>query len=248
MNGAPFLARLSAVVAESATVGPPVPCPYLPGRTAHFQHFMADELPAGVYHGLMDLNFRRIGRLCYRPHCDPCHECRMIRVRVNAFRPSRSQRRCLTRNSDLVVQLAPPRPERAAFELYQRYLVARHDRQMSGSWEEFVDFLCASNTATLAVTFRLREQLLALGVIDVAPQALSAVYLAYEPAAGRRALGVFNVLWLVEECRRRGVSSLYLGYYVREARTMSYKASYRPCELLAVDGVWREFPFAAAPR
>ena len=96
------------------------------------------------------------------------------------------------------------------------------------------------------MTFRLREQLLALGVIDVEPQALSAVYLAYEPMGG--ALGVFNVLWLAEECRRRGLSSLYLGYYVREARTMSYKASYRPCELLAVDGVWREFPFAAPPR
>ena len=33
------------------------------------------------------------------------------------------------------------------------------------------------------------------------PQALSAVYLAFEPEEDRRALGVFNVLWLIGECQ-----------------------------------------------
>ncbi len=188
----------------------------------------------------MDLNFRRLGRVCYRPCCDTCRECQMIRVRAHEFQPARAQRRCLKRNGDLVVRLEPSRPDTEAFELYRRYLVVRHNQQMAGSWEEFCDFLCESNTETFHATFRLEGRLLALGVVDVEPRALSAVYLAYEPSENRRSLGVFNVLWLIEECRRRGLPFLYLGYYVRGARTMRYKAAYRPCELLAEDGVWRE--------
>jgi len=248
VNRPQVLERLSAVVEGLASVGPAVACPYLSGREARFEHFSAEELPAGTYQGLMDLNFRRLGHMCYRPKCHPCHECRMLRVPVATFRPSRAQRRCLKRSGDLVARLEPARPDPAAFSLYQRYLFERHDGQMSGSWEEFVGFLCASNTETLAVTYHLQERLLALGVIDVEPQALSAVYLAFEPEEDRRSLGVYNVLWLIGECQRRGVQHLYLGYYVHESRAMSYKASYRPCEILAHDGLWHPFPFPGPAR
>ena len=46
-----------------------------------------------------------------------------------------------------------------------------------------------------------------LGVIDVEPQALSAVDLAFEPEEDRRWLGVYNVLWLIGEIRRRGAAA-----------------------------------------
>jgi arginine-tRNA-protein transferase len=56
---------------------------------------------------------------------------------------------------------------------------------------------------------------------------------------------VLNVLWLIDECRRRGLAHVYLGYFVRGCAKMSYKAGFRPCELLGADGAWR--PAAAAP-
>ena len=47
-----------------------------------------------------------------------------------------------------------------------------------------------------------------------------------------RSPGVFNVLWLLEECRRRALPWLYLGYQVAGAPSMEYKSSFRPHETL----------------
>jgi arginine-tRNA-protein transferase len=68
---------------------------------------------------------------------------------------------------------------------------------------------------------------------------MSAVYCYFDPDHPRRSLGVFNVLSLLEECRRRGIPHLYLGYHVTGSPQMSYKALYRPCERLEADGRWR---------
>jgi arginine-tRNA-protein transferase len=186
----------------------------------------------------MDLNFRRLGPVFYRPQCGRCAECRMIRVSVAEFRPSRAQRRCRTRNRDLSVEVTTPMASAEKQELYRRYLGARHDGQMDGSSEEFEGFLCASRVRTVEIDYRAGGRLLAVGIADVEPLAMSAVYCFFDPEAASRSLGVFNVLWMIEECRRRGLPHLYLGYYVRESRKMSYKALYRPHEVLGGDGHW----------
>jgi arginine-tRNA-protein transferase len=231
---------LSRAIGEAAIpAGEPFPCPYLPARQARQLNVLPRPLVPGTYHALMDLNFRRLGPIFYRPACAGCDECRMIRVPVASFRPSRSQRRCWSRNADVAVALGVPEPSDAKHGLYVRYLEARHDGQMDGSSQEFLGFLYTTPTETREVTYSVAGRVVAVGIVDVEPQAWSAVYCYFEPAEARRGLGVFNVLWLIEECRRRGADHLYLGYYVRDCGRMSYKADYRPCELLEADGRWR---------
>jgi arginine-tRNA-protein transferase len=95
---------------------------------------------------------------------------------------------------------------------------------------------------TLEVSYRLDGELVGVGVVDVEPEAMSAVYCYFDPTLPARSLGVLNVLWLIEECRRRKIPHLYLGYYVVGSRKMSYKSCYRPYELLQVDGRWSTGP------
>ena len=73
---------------------------------------------------------------------------------------------------------------------------------------------------------------MAVGIADVEPLAMSAVYCYFDPALEQRSLGVFNVLSLLTLCRQRGQPHLYLGYYVAGSPRMSYKAGFRPCEQL----------------
>jgi arginine-tRNA-protein transferase len=218
--------------------GEPFECPYLPDRQARHLTLVPRPLAPGLYHSFMDLNFRRMGPLFYRPQCDACRECRMLRVLVDPFQPSRSQRRCLARNVDLRVEAGPPQPTADKHDLYQRYLDGRHDGKMDGSAEEFHGFLYNSAIETLEVLYWRGDRLVGVGITDVEPEAMSAVYCYFDPQEADRSLGVFNVLWTIGECRRRGIQHLYLGYYVRDCRKMSYKADYRPCELLAADGRW----------
>lgn len=227
-----------ALESQPVSAGEPFPCPYLAGRTARQLTLVPRPLQPGIYHSLMDLNFRRLGPVFYRPQCDGCHECRMIRVPVAAFRPSRSQRRCWSRNRDVVAGAGPPAPSAEKHALYRDYLRARHDGQMDGSDLEFRGFLYSSEVRTLEVEYRVGGRLLGVAIADLEPLALSAVYCYFDPADARRSPGVFNVLWLIEECRRRALPYLYLGYYVSGSMTMSYKASYRPCEILQPDGGW----------
>lgn len=221
-----------AIERAGSRPGPPFACPYLEGRDA--RHFVLRLEPAvpGLYHALMDLNFRRLGQIFYRPQCDGCDACRMIRVPAASFRLSRAQRRCLKQNADVRVGSGAPSLTDEKQALYSRYLKARHDGQMDGSLAELGGFLYSSPLETLELTYSLEGRLIGVGIADVEPAALSAVYSYFEPALGSRSLGVFNVLTLIEECRRRGVPHLYLGYYVRGCAKMNYKALYRPCEIL----------------
>ena len=110
---------------------------------------------------------------------------------------------------------------------------------MSGGREEFESFLYAGPPLTREWVYRAEGRIIAVGIADVEPQALSAVYFYFDPDEAARSPGVLNVLSLIDECRRRGVPFLYLGYYVAGSPNMAYKAGYRPNEVLGEDGRWR---------
>ncbi|MBI4581810.1 MAG: arginyltransferase, partial [Planctomycetes bacterium] len=129
-------------------------CPYLPSQQARDVAFQVRRLPPGLYHSLMDLNFRRSGLMVYRPACLACDQCRAIRVPTHRFRPDRIQRRCWSRNRDVAAGIAPPVPTAGKYDLYRRYLRARHNRQMDEAWEAFSDFLYRSPVDTLEVVYR----------------------------------------------------------------------------------------------
>jgi arginine-tRNA-protein transferase len=217
------------------------PCPYLPEQRSQNLVFKASSLPPGIYQSLMDLNFRRSGSLFYRPACPECRQCQALRVLVNEFKPNRTQRRCWKENRDLDAEIAPLEPTREKHRLYQKYLAARHDRAMSDSWKSFIEFLYEAPVSVLEVTFRLAGRLVAVGIIDVEPSAVSTLYCYFDPDEARRSPGVFNVLWTIGFVRKRNIPHLYLGYYIRDCAKMNYKINYRPCEVLVDEGTWQRY-------
>ena len=233
-------ARLAALV-DSLGLEPssPSPCPYLTGRDSRLVALRPERLAPGLYRLFLDLNFRRLGAVVYRPACEGCRECRQLRVDVLCFRPTRAQRRCLRRNAHVAARSSRPEPTAEKHEAYRRYLEARHDGQMSGSWEEFEEFLHEAPAFAREVVFRVGDRLLGAGIYDAGPGAVSAVYFYFDPDLGDRSPGTLNVLWLVDECRRLGVPWLYLGYHVAGSPHMAYKASFRPHQVLGDDGRWR---------
>ena len=83
-----------------------------------------------------------------------------------------------------------------------------------------------------------------LGVVaglltDWSGDGASAVYSFFDPGLSGRSLGNYMVLWLVEECRRRGLPYVYLGYWIEGSRKMSYKARFQPLETLGASG-WQK--------
>lgn len=214
------------------------PCPYLAGRLAREEAWLVAALPAQVYHELMDRNFRRVGHVVYRPRCVDCGACLQLRVPVDQFRPSRSQRRAQARNQDVILQVGRPRCSAEKVDLYGRYLAAKHP-DAGGDSGSVREFLYRSCVGSREIEYRdAAGRLLAVSIVDETPESLSSVYHFYDPRESRRSLGVFSVLAEIGLCRSRGIPWYYLGYWIEGARTMDYKARFRPHELL-VDGTWR---------
>ena len=137
------------------TVMPDHDCAYLPGRVATSRAFWASSgLSPGLYHGLMDSAFRRSGRLIYQPICRSCRECVPIRLQVDAFVQSKSQRRAWRRNQDLSIGIQDPEPTDEKFELYRRYQMDWHGKADGEDRASFESFLYDSPVSTVEFTYR----------------------------------------------------------------------------------------------
>jgi arginyl-tRNA--protein-N-Asp/Glu arginylyltransferase len=233
---------LPAPISTRLTVLPAHPCPYIPGRESVSRAVYASSLPGEVYHNFMDAGFRRSGRVIYQPVCRGCRACVPIRVVVDHFAPSKSQRRCWRRNSDLRVEVTDdPCADGERFDLYRRYIAQWHGREEPESREDFETFLYDSPVATIECSYRdARGALLAVGICDVCPaHSLSSVYFYFDPNESRRGLGTFGAMYEIELARQRAIPYYYLGYWVQPCGAMRYKEDFRPNELLGADGAWR---------
>jgi arginine-tRNA-protein transferase len=223
------------------TVLPEHPCSYLPPRMSRTRGFVCDRLPAELYHELMDAGFRRSGRFFYQPICPGCRACQPIRVPVEKFTPSKSQRRTWRKNQDLLVTVGAAEATDEKFELYARYVRDWHSRGEDSDRKSFVEFLYDSPVETIEFQYRAAasKRLLGVGLCDVSPRSLSSVYFYFDPAESRRGIGTFSALVEIDFARRHDIPHYYLGYFIAGCGTMSYKADFQPNEILHPDGVWR---------
>ena len=209
-------------------------CSYLEGRQAIT--LFADPLAKidkDLYSSLSSVGFRRSGTHIYRPYCQTCSACIPVRIPVHQFKVKRRFKRIYSKNADLQVTRIPPNYSEEYFGLYQKYIAVRHsDGDMyPPSREQFQSFLVDGRPEAAFIEFRTSEKLLAVAVMDELNNGLSAIYSFFEPDEEHRALGVYAILWMIEETKKKSLEHLYLGYWIKQCQKMNYKLDYKPIEL-----------------
>ena len=228
----------------------PQPCPYLPGRReskAVTELGGADPL---AFHDLLSqAGFRRSHSIAYRPACPTCVACVPVRVRVGGFFPSRSFRRVLRLNADLVWQERPPRATGEQFELFRGYERSRHgDGEMAlMDYSDYRAMVEDTPVDTRMIEFRDADgRLVAALLVDRLGDGLSGVYKFFAPDRAKSSPGTYLILWLIEQARLAALPYVYLGYWIAGARKMAYKSRFQPIERLTPEG-WRDFTRSSEP-
>lgn len=224
----------------------PYACGYLPNKLAQSliaaPHHLVDT---NIYSGLIQQGFRRSGKFAYRPHCFNCRACIAIRLILNEFTPTRSQKRALKQHANLTARVLPLGYIQSHFELYTSYQKLRHAEpefsvpsDADNAANQYLQFLCMSNVESLMIEFRdAANQVKIVSVIDVVGDGVSAVYTFYDALETKTSFGTYSIMWLAEWTKSLDLPYLYLGYWIAESKKMAYKQQFKPQEKL-IDGEW----------
>lgn len=130
------------------------------------------------------------------------------------------------------------------FENYQR--LVHHEPPHRISRPGFKKFLCNSPLPRSAEKFDGRERrlgsyhqcyridgtLVAIGVLDLLPQCVSAVYFIYHESVHQHGLGKVGALREIALAKEEGYKWWYAGFYIHSCVKMRYKGDYTPQYML----------------
>jgi arginine-tRNA-protein transferase len=158
-------------------------------------------------------------------------------VDVARFRPTKSQRRCLSRNAHIRLEIGQPAVSGGHLKLFNAYHAEMHARR---GWphkrvapDEYVESFLVG-TWPFAREFRYYDgaRLVGVGLVDEVASGLSSVYFYHAPEWRPLGPGTFSILREIEHAQETGRPWHYLGYCIAGCASMSYKARFGPHELL----------------
>ncbi len=223
----------------------PSPCPYLPGQKERkvFTHLVGPDAKA-LATQLSQGGFRRSQSIAYRPACEACNACSSTRVPVQQFHLSKSFKRVLRDNADLISNAALPQATAEHYDLFRAYIDTRHCEggMADMSVLDFAAMIDETVVDTRLIEYRYGKshpdagQLAATVLLDVLSDGLSLIYSFFDPTQPQRSFGTYVILDCIQKAQRLNLPYLYLGYYVKGSRKMEYKARFVPQERLTTTG------------
>ena len=230
----------------------PSPCPYLEGKQERkvFTHLVGEQAST-VNDMLTQGGFRRSQNIAYRPACENCRACISVRVLADKFKLTKSHKRVLTANRDLIGIDLPPSPNSEQFTLFSHYLANRHgDGGMAGMTSlDFAMMVEDSHVNTKIIEYRKRGPdsgitgrgmgpLVGVALSDILCDGLSMVYSFFDVDEDRKSLGTYMILDHINRARKLGLPHVYLGFWIEQSQKMSYKMRFQPQQHLKMGG-WK---------
>jgi arginyl-tRNA--protein-N-Asp/Glu arginylyltransferase len=166
-----------------------------------------------------------------------------LRLDLEKFVPTKSQRRVLRKNQDARCEFVP-----ATLSAEARAMFHEHKTRFADNVPEELDCFLSDDPARvpcpcLECRVWLGDELAAISYLDLGAAATSAVYGIFSPRHSSRSLGLFTMLREIEHSRGRGCRYYYPGYAAQEASHYDYKKQFTGLEYLDWgSGEWLPLP------
>lgn len=212
-------------------------CSYLGNTPSLFRYFQIDNCSPRMYQLLLERGWRRFGRYFFVPICRECERCISIRYLIGDYALSKSTRRILNKNQNTRLTIQRPTVSLEHLKLYDKY--HRH-MQEKKQWDYngvnlqlyFEMFVEGHEEFGFEFLYYHHDILIGIGLVDVLPQSISAVYFFYDPDFEHLSPGVYSILKQMELGKKLTIPHLYPGYWIEEHHSMGYKERYKPFEFL----------------
>lgn len=186
------------------------------------------QLEPAVLDRILSEGWRLLGRRFVRHNFSTWHRqlCRTIplRVRLENFELSKSQRQILRRNADLRVLSSAARFDAERERLFDLHRERFYEKQAT----TLASFLHSESPHQLPTEGRelavhLDGELIACSFFHIGLKAVSGTYCVFDPAYSRRSLGTLTMLLELLIAKERGMDFYYHGYTHDTPSQFDYK-------------------------
>lgn len=187
----------------------------------------------------IERGYRRFGNMYFKPECSTCSECQSIKIDVANFSFSKSQRRVLKKASHIKSYIQKPTLTKEHLALFEKYHLHMKD---SKGWEHnpvtaqgyYGSFVDGANDFGYEILYFDDDKLIGVDLVDILEDGISSIYFYYDTDYMKYSMGklsLYNQILFAIESKLKWI---YLGYYVRDCPSLSYKSHYKP--YLTLDG------------
>lgn len=212
-------------------------CAYLPDRRQKMDYIFIQDCTFEYNSNLVKHGYRRFGEFFSKPICDNCKECKSVRIDAFGFKFSKSLRRVMSKNQDTKILISTPILDQEHLDLYHKYhLFMRekkgwefHELNYKKYHELYVAGACDFG---FEIGYYYDNRLICVDLIDFVDDGISSIYCYYDPDFSHLSLGKFSLLnqiLIAKEMKKRWI---YLGFYVKNCPSLSYKGEYKPYQIL----------------
>jgi len=214
-------------------------CSYLDNLEQTTNYKIIEDCSTAECQEYIERGYRRFGKMFFRPSCSTCSECQSIKIDVDNFTFSKSQRRVLKKATIIKSYIRKPTMTKEHLELFEKYHL--HMKKTKG-WEHnpvttqgyYSSFVDAHNDFGYEILYYDEDKLIGVDLIDVLDDGISSIYFYYDTDYMSYSLGKLSLYNQILFAKESKLKWIYLGYYVQDCPSLSYKSHYKP--YLTLDG------------
>jgi len=208
-------------------------CSYLENKNQTIEYKIIQDINIEDSQKFIEHGYRRFGEMYFRPICKGCNECQSIKIDVINYNFSKSERRVFKRASIIKSYIQKPTLTKEHLELFNTYHFNmikkkgwKHSKTTANHYYE--SFVKGYENFGYEILYFDEKKLIGVDLVDILDDGISSIYFYYDPEYSNLSLGKFSLLNQIKLAQKMGKKWIYLGYYVEDCSSLSYKADYKP--------------------